>query len=232
MANDLPLRSRLKIEQMIASASSLLASDTALARHRRLPDIGIVRALRLLDVKDKHVVVFGSMDPWYESLVLAAGAADVVTVEYNRLSYDHPRITTVTPGTLPAVVPADGFDLALSISGFDHDGLGRYGDPMRPNGDLSAMAVARCLLKPGSGVMVLTVPIGPDVVVYNLHRRYGPLRLPSLLHGWTVENILGWDSGKLEQAADFRRSYEPAFVLRAPPGGDMDGGVHTPHGEL
>jgi len=110
-------------------------------------------------------------------------------------------------------LPSGGFDVALSISGFDHDGLGRYGDPMRPDGDLAAMAVARCLLKPQEGVLVLTVPVGPDIVVYNLHRRYGPLRLPALLSGWHIRDIFGWDHEKLYQEADFRRSYEPAFVL-------------------
>ncbi len=33
----------------------------------------------------------------------------------------------------------EGFDMALSISSFDHDGLGRYGDPLDPVGDLKAM---------------------------------------------------------------------------------------------
>jgi hypothetical protein len=32
------------------------------------------------------------------------------------------------------------------------------------------MRLTRCLLRPG-GLLLLTVPIGPDVVVYNLHRR-------------------------------------------------------------
>ena len=28
------------------------------------------------------------------------------------------------------------YDVCLSISSFDHDGLGRYGDPLDPSGDL------------------------------------------------------------------------------------------------
>ena len=61
-----------------------------------------------------------------------------------------------------------GCDVALSISSFDHDGLGRYGDPLRPAGDLRAMSLAWRVLKPG-GHLLLTVPVGPDVVVWNLH---------------------------------------------------------------
>jgi len=54
-----------QIDQMVASARSLLESDTALARHRRKPDIGIIKALRSLPLEGKDVLVFGSMEPWY-----------------------------------------------------------------------------------------------------------------------------------------------------------------------
>ena len=42
------------------------------------------------------------------------------------------------------------FDVVLSISSFEHDGLGRYGDPLNPDGDLAAMRSTRRLLKPGA----------------------------------------------------------------------------------
>ena len=42
---------------------------------------------------------------------------------------------------------------------FDHDGLGRYGDPINPDGDLVAMDTVRNVVKEG-GVLFLTVPIG------------------------------------------------------------------------
>eukprot|EP01052_Picozoa_sp_SAG31_P044687 SAG31_NODE_7883_length_1574_cov_1.466441_2_plen_185_part_00 len=81
------------------------------------------------------------------------------------------------------------------------------------NNDLRAFRTTRCLLKPG-GTLFMTVPIGPDVVVWNLHRRYGRLRLPWLLDGWNVDAAYGWDEGYLDAAADFRRTYEPVFVCK------------------
>jgi hypothetical protein len=102
------------------------------------------------------VVVFGSTHPWYESLLLAMGVAHVTVVEYNLLTYSHPHISTITPSLLS---PAAQFDSALSISSFDHDGLGRYGDPINPDGDLVAMDTVRNVVKEG-GVLFLTVPIG------------------------------------------------------------------------
>ena len=171
-----------------------------------------------------RVVVFGSMEPWFECLCLAAGAAHVTTVEYNRLTYEHENIDTLTVVELQAATNAGfagssvlgSFDVGISASSFDHDGLGRYGDPIAPDGDLAAMRTARSLLKPGAGVLFLTVPVGPDVVVWNLHRRYGTLRLPRLLEGWEEVGRVGWDERKLTADANWRQSYEPVLVLRAP----------------
>ena len=85
------------------------------------------------------------------------------------------------------------------------------------------MAAAKCTLRPG-GLLFLTVPVGPDVVVWNLHRRYGRVRLPLLLRGWEVVDVVGWSWRRFDASADYRRSYEPVFVLRAP-GGDAP--AHT-----
>ena len=51
------------------------------------------------------------------------------------------------------------------------------------------MARVRSILKPG-GLLLLTVPVGPDVLVFNLHRRYGPARLPLLLGLHSAEHSL------------------------------------------
>ena len=41
------------------------------------------------------------------------------------------------------------FDAIVSFSGLEHDGLGRYGDPVNPYGDFSAMREIWLCLKPG-----------------------------------------------------------------------------------
>jgi hypothetical protein len=61
---------------------------------------------------------------------------------------------------------------------------------------------------------VYVLSAGPDVVVWNLHRRYGKLRLPKLLDGWIQEDIIGWNEERLTQRASWTRTYEPVFVLR------------------
>lgn len=77
------------------------------------------------------------------------------------------------------------FDVAFSISSFEHDGLGRYGDPLNPEGDFRAMKEMAATVAPG-GYLILSVPVGADLLAWNCHRVYGRKRLPMLLAGWTV----------------------------------------------
>lgn len=43
-------------------------------------------------------LVVGSMEPWIEAWLLHLGFQQVVTSDYNKLSYEHPAITTVQGG--------------------------------------------------------------------------------------------------------------------------------------
>jgi hypothetical protein len=72
------------------------------------------------------------------------------------------------------------------------------------------------MVKPG-GYIILTVPVGADIVVFNLLRRYGPVRLPRLLEaaaGFTVVDKLGWEEDRFTATPDFRHSYEPVIILK------------------
>lgn len=184
-------------------------------------------------IKGKKIGVIGSMEPWVESFLIALGAKEVATIEYNRLTYAHPQIRTFSQSefdqlyrdcSLSKVEAGDAdechahsFDFIISPSAFDHDGLGRYGDPLDPWGDIGSMKQMEQLLRRhGEGFLFLTVPIGPDVVVFNLHRRYGPIRLPLLLGNWSEVARLGWNDDRMMAAADWRQTYEPIFLLTPP----------------
>jgi SAM-dependent methyltransferase len=53
----------------------------------------------------------------------------------------------------------------------EHVGLGRYGGPLDPDGDLKAMRELRRVLAPG-GQLLLAVPVGRPVLRFNAHRVY------------------------------------------------------------
>jgi len=53
----------------------------------------------------------------------------------------------------------------------EHIGLGRYGDPINPNGDLKAIKeLKRILAKDGN--LLFVVPIGNPKIMFNAHRVY------------------------------------------------------------
>mmetsp|Transcript_62313 Transcript_62313/g.103627 ORF Transcript_62313/g.103627 Transcript_62313/m.103627 type:complete len:301 (+) Transcript_62313:239-1141(+) len=171
-------------------------------------------------VHGRDVVVFGATEPWVECLVLAQGGASVTTIEYKTVTYEHPKLRMMNVSEFEASVYggkgslAASFDVAIALSAFDHDGLGRYGDRLHPDGDMLAMRTAWRALRPGNGRLLLSVPIGPDRLVWNLHRRYGQLRLPRMLAGWEEVARLGWDEKRIsDEAADHRRRFEPLFIL-------------------
>lgn len=175
-------------------------------------DQWLYRALQKYPVRDLEVAIMGSVVPWYESVCLAFGGKPT-TIEYNAVATDHPGLKVMSVGEFRR--SPRQFDAAFSISSFEHDGLGRYGDPLNPNGDLEAMAEMKNIVKPG-GLLYLAVPIGRDKVVWNAHRIYGRKRLPLLLKGWQIIGKFGYNFLRLWRDTGKDGGYQPVFVLRKP----------------
>lgn len=164
-------------------------------------DLCLYQALEKYSIKDKEVAIMGSACPWYESICLFFGGKPT-TIEYNKLISEDPRLKVITYND--CFQSARRFDIAFSISSFEHDGLGRYGDFLNPNGDLDAMRKMKTILKP-RGLLFLAVPIdADDAIVWNLHRVYGRKRLPLLLIGWRLIETIGFRDRDVQQ---------PIFVL-------------------
>lgn len=163
-------------------------------------------------IAGKQVAVLGSVTPWYESIVIAFGGYPT-TIEYNKILTNDSRIKIYTVGEYEA--NPKKFDTIISISSIEHDGLGRYGDPINPYGDLDTMKKIKGMLKK-SGKFLLAVPVGKDLLVWNAHRIYGPIRLPLLLKEWNLIDSSGFSekdfSVSLEQY-DPKTHHQPVFLL-------------------
>jgi SAM-dependent methyltransferase len=133
----------------------------------------------------KSVLIWGLAGCNCDAIALWQGASRVVVVDYNPLICDHPLVTALSHDQLHA--RAERFDAAFSYSSFEHDGLGRYGDPLNPNGDLEAMRNASQFLK-GDGLLFFSVPLGHDCLLWNAFRIYGEKRLPLLLRDWNLRD--------------------------------------------
>lgn len=176
-------------------------------------DYYLYEALNNYPIVDKDICVIGSTHPWYEIMCLNFGARSVTVIEYSERKSFHEKISYVQPHDKLE----KKFDACLSISSFEHDGLGRYGDPLNPNGDLEAMQKMKGVLKP-EGLMFLAVPIGVDTVWFNVHRVYGENRFEALTEGWEDVNSYGFSdiSFNLTVNNGDSTTYQPVFVLRNP----------------
>lgn len=148
----------------------------------------VLDAYKNFAITQKRCAVIGSEYPWIEAALLEYAAASVTTIEYSKiLVVKVPGLFAVTPGEFANAQQAgaatnrwDFFDSVWSYSSLEHDGLGRYTDPINPYGDLQTMTKISCMLKPG-GFLFLAVPTSlRDEIHFNLHRVYGPVRYPIL----------------------------------------------------
>ena len=123
-----------------------------MARKRKINYYGdtdkwLYAALSKYPIENKNICIFGSANPWYEAIAIGFGAKSCNVIEYSlRESFDE-RICYTRPGEKNEIE----CDFAFSISSFEHDGLGRYGDPINPNGDIEAMEHVRTKIKRNGG---------------------------------------------------------------------------------
>ena len=73
----------------------------------------------------------------------------------------------------PVAGMADYCDSLSCLHALEHFGLGRYGDPVDPEGFRRGLANMAALLKP-DGVFYLSVPIGIERVEFNANRIFDP----------------------------------------------------------
>jgi hypothetical protein len=81
-----------------------------------------------------------------------------------------------------AKVEANACDSLSCLHAIEHFGLGRYGDPINPNGHIDGFKNLLKMLA-ADGTLYISFPIGNvDKVVFNAHRVFAP------------KSILGWQS--------------------------------------
>lgn len=116
---------------------------------------------------------------------------------------------TSSPADLMALPFADNSIASLScMHVVEHVGLGRYGDPLDPDGDLKAIAELMRVLAPG-GTLLFVVPVGRPRIMFNAHRIYSYEQVVEYFAGLTLaEFALIPDGGELLRQA------EPALVAQ------------------
>lgn len=141
-------------------------------------------------IENRTLGVIGTQIPWIEAIGVDIGCSKIVTLDYTRGIYEYPNMEWVHVNDyLENAIKnsiIEQFDNIASFSSIEHSGLGRYGDPLNPNGDIEAVKQIHCMLKPG-GLFFLALPTNDDGsshIEFNAHRVYGNARLRILFNGW------------------------------------------------
>lgn len=79
----------------------------------------------------------------------------------------------------PSEIFSEYCDSLSCLHALEHFGLGRYGDPIDPNGYKKGLANMTKIIRPG-GLFYLSVPIGKERVEFNAHRIFSPHSLVNL----------------------------------------------------
>jgi SAM-dependent methyltransferase len=84
---------------------------------------------------------------------------------------------------------ADGSLSSLScMHTVEHIGLGRYGDPLDPDGDLKAIAELQRVTAPGGNLLFVT-PVGQPRIQFNAHRVYAHEQVLEAFAGWQLQQF-------------------------------------------
>ena len=104
--------------------------------------------------------------------------------------FDIRSITSVIPGVV--FKQADLMNSAAGITNYcdslsclhalEHFGLGRYGDPIDPNGHESGLHNMANILRAG-GIFYLSVPVGVERVEFNANRVFNPHTIVTIARG-------------------------------------------------
>jgi SAM-dependent methyltransferase len=86
----------------------------------------------------------------------------------------------------------------------EHIGLGRYGDPLDPNGTREAAAELQRVLGPG-GQLLFSGPVGKPRVCFNAHRIHSPEEILAMFSELELVEFSGVDDG-----GRFQRHRTPA----------------------
>lgn len=217
--DDTDLYSKTRIQLPDGSLAAAFLKETINANiekiHNKRPfyygqtDLWLYQALEKYPIQGKDVAIIGSATPVYESIVLAYGGKPY-TIEYNKILTDDSRLNLMTVKEFKQN-PRE-FDVILSISSIEHDGLGRYGDPLNPVGDLEFMSKAAKKYLKEDGHMFLAVPLGKDCLCWNAHRVYGPLRFPLLVEKWHIIDSFGFEQSDFEKEIG-TYGHQPVFYL-------------------
>lgn len=169
----------------------------------------LLNAFTKYSIKNKKVAVIGSTSPWIESILLNLNN-EVTTIDYN---VPNSKTQIICKSYKEFENNNNLYDCIVTYSSIEHSGLGRYGDPLNPDGDIEAMQTIYKNLK-NNGMLIWGAPVGHDALVWNAHRIYGKIRIPLLFDKFEEVEWISRDKEKLLNSKLNKHVKQPVIVLR------------------
>lgn len=159
----------------------------SLDEHYFLQDLYFAKKIIQKNIKNHHDV--GSRIDGFLAHLLSAGI-NVNMIDIRPLPYDVPGLSFVEGNATKMDLIDDGSIESLSsLHAIEHFGLGRYGDPIDPNGWKKALCEYTRVLKKG-GTLFLSVPIGKNnKLCFNAHRVFKPATIVKACKGLKLEEF-------------------------------------------
>jgi SAM-dependent methyltransferase len=108
-----------------------------------------------------------------------------------------------------AGIADDSVESLSSLHAIEHFGLGRYGDPINPNGCFEAMRSLMRVLRPG-GRLYFSLPVGVERVEFNAHRVFAPATILR-----TLDRLKLCSFSAVDDAGAFLQNVDPQFYSSA-----------------
>lgn len=123
----------------------------------------------------------------------------MVFLDYRPLAVKLSGLQSVAGNAAILPFPDDSILSLSSLHVIEHVGLGRYGDPLDPEGTRRAAVELQRVLRPG-GRLFLSVPVGRERVCFNAHRVFSPSTVSAFFQKLQLKSFsLVDDSGQLNE---------------------------------
>ena len=170
----------------------------------------LMKAFINYNIHNMNVAVIGSLHPWIEGMLLNLNNT-VTTVEYNVPIIKTNQLTAISYWDFQKTNKL--YDCIVTYSSVEHSGLGRYGDPLDPDGDIKTMNDIYNNLKQ-DGILIWGAPVGKDALVWNAHRIYGSIRLPLMFNNFKELEWINCDKDLFINAPLEKSRHQPVIVLQ------------------
>ena len=110
----------------------------------------------------------------------------VSVYDFRKYPEKHPRLSTIQGEFLTNKIKDNSFDFVVMISTIEHIGFGSCGAPVVKDGDFSAMAEAKRILKPSGRVVLTLLFASKKYIVNGFERWYDITRVKRLFQGMYV----------------------------------------------